>query len=92
MENKKIYGKIAIFKVNNKKKETYPDYNGEITIEQDMKPGKYSVGIYINEARSGLKYQGGKITDSWKKPEKEENKEPETYQEKDDDDLDDLPF
>lgn len=62
------YGKIAIF-ANDKEHEKQPDYKGKITVTETMKPGEYEIGIYNNEAKSGLKYQSGVITEPWKKAE-----------------------
>ena len=59
--------KIAIFK-NNDKKDRQPDYTGTITLTpellQDMvkyKTMDLDVSMWINEAKSGLKYQGGNV-------------------------------
>ena len=65
----KEYGRMAIFKVDNKKSDNHPDYNGKITITQTMAPGTYDVGLYIKQKDDGKRYQAGKIKDAWKKPE-----------------------
>lgn len=87
----KDYGTIAIFKVNNKKGDTWPDYNGKIKITEAMQPGEYDVGIYISEPKNGgSKYQRGKIRDAWKKPTVEEVKDNVTKVTEED--LDSIPF
>ena len=59
--------KIAIFK-NTDKQGKQPDYTGVITLTpellQDMAKYKtmdLEVSMWINEAKSGLKYQGGNV-------------------------------
>ncbi len=63
------YGKIAIFRVENKKTDKHPDYNGKITITEPMLAGEYEVSLYITTPKNGSKkYQAGKIREVYKKP------------------------
>lgn len=59
--------KIAIFK-NTEKQDKQPDYSGTITLTPELlqemakyKTMELEVSMWINEAKSGLKYQGGNV-------------------------------
>ena len=57
--------RIVIFKNTYKAKEgdKFPpsDFNGTINLPEGLPAGDYSVGIYENESKKGLKYMSGNI-------------------------------
>jgi hypothetical protein len=57
---------ITIVKAN-KITENHPDLKGFITIAEELKPGKYEVGLFAGRSKQGNLKHSGEIKPEWVK-------------------------
>ena len=65
-------GTGTIFKIDEKKSDMYPDYKGDIVLQDGT---KQQIALWVKDTERGGKYFSAKISDPYIAPEKKETKE-----------------
>lgn len=76
----------ALFRNNDKEKETHPDYKGSITVNGE----DYWISAWLNESKKGTKYMSLSVTSKDGAKKEIKSRTEELYQSSND--LDDIPF